>query len=195
MFWLSKNGRKWRHAIRKGHLKLIHEPISNTFEAYNLANDISESRNIINETWVAKQVPEMLGELTRIGPCPRSDTTGAFYIVKQGEQRDCAWFELNQTRCDEHIKGNLLCPSACPSRFGKACTKQQMYGSTVVSPEKDLEKPTLEPGQTGAGPNVKVVVPFVAASTYIDPICRCNSIVNRNQWRRGAKTWIVMCQY
>ncbi len=127
-FQLKKN---WNHAIRKGHLKLIHTPHNNTFEAYNLKWDLSESENIIDRAWVRKQIPDMFEKLKAVGPCPDKDHAGFFTLLRNGESRNCAWFGQNTQRCEEHIEGEMLCPSVC-KRFGKQCRKKKMYGKIFV---------------------------------------------------------------
>jgi arylsulfatase A len=119
---------KWQHAIRKGNLKLIHTPHNNTFEAYNLKRDISESNNIIDKPWVAKKIPAMFEKLKEIGPCPEhKDHIGLFSVSRLGEDHDCEWFR-DGGRCDQHIEGELLCPSIC-SRFRNKCQQRKMYGN------------------------------------------------------------------
>jgi len=67
MFKLTKYR---QHAIRKGNLKLIHTLHNNTFELYNLQEDISEKRNIINLPWITKQnkIAPMIKKLREIRP-------------------------------------------------------------------------------------------------------------------------------
>ena len=124
---------KWQHAIRKGNLKLIHTPHNNTFEAYNLKNDISESNNIIVRPWVAKNIPAMFEKLMEIGPCPEhKDHVGDFSVSRLGEDRNCEWFRQDGGRCEQHIEGELFCPSIC-SRFRQQCQKMKMYGNMFSS--------------------------------------------------------------
>jgi hypothetical protein len=91
--WHLGGDRLWHQAIRKGNLKLIHTPHNNTFEAYNLKRDISESNNIIARPWVKKKIPAMFEKLKEIGPCPEhKDHVGLISVSRLGEDRSCEWF-------------------------------------------------------------------------------------------------------
>jgi arylsulfatase A-like enzyme len=128
MFQLDPS-RAWQHAIRKGNLKLVHHPQNNTYEAYNLKKDISETKNIIDKPWVRKKIPAMFEVLKKIGPCPdHNDHVGHFSVSGLGEDHNCEWFQQDGERCEQHIEGELLCPSIC-SRFRTKCYQHGMYGN------------------------------------------------------------------
>jgi arylsulfatase A-like enzyme len=131
--WHLGGDRLWHQAIRKGNLKLIHTPHNNTFEAYNLKRDISESNNIIARPWVKKKIPAMFEKLKEIGPCPEhKDHVGLISVSRLGEDRSCEWFRQDRGRCEQHIEGELLCPSIC-SRFRRKCEQKNMYGNMFRS--------------------------------------------------------------
>ena len=122
----------WQLAIRKGHLKVIHTPHNNTYEAYNLKHDISESKNIVDVPTVAVKIPEMLEKLKAIGPCPDKNRDGRFTIALIGKRRTCQWFRNKKHRCEIHVEGHLYCPSVC-KKFYRICQKKMMYGNDYVS--------------------------------------------------------------
>jgi len=125
----SAPGAEWKQAIRKGKLKLIHFPSNNTFEAYNIREDISESNNIVNSADHVETFTEMFEYLTAVGPCP-DDLVGSFYVDLLGEFHDCEWFKRTKFKsCAEHIEGELYCHSIC-SRFKNQCKKYNMYGNS-----------------------------------------------------------------
>jgi arylsulfatase A-like enzyme len=129
MFQLGGGSRTWQHAIKKGNLKLVHHPQNNTYEAYNLKRDISETKNIIDRPWVRKKIPAMFEVLKKIGPCPDyKDFVGLFSVSGLGEDHNCEWFRQDGEKCEQHIEGELLCPTIC-SRFRSKCDHHGMYGN------------------------------------------------------------------
>jgi len=118
----------WSQAIRENSLKLSHHPSTNSFEAYNLKRDISESNNIVNDPVLEKKFSAMFDHLTAIGPCP-DDRVGSFHVSLLGEDHECTWFKESKVlRCAEHIEGELYCHSIC-SRFKYDCRVNNMYGN------------------------------------------------------------------
>ena len=103
----------WHHAIRDGHLKLIHHPRNNTFEMYNLKKDISESVDISKRPWVQDKIPVMYEMLRASG-------------LGSGVQKNCDWFVQDKARCELYFEGELNCQSVC-SRFRAKCEKKKMY--------------------------------------------------------------------
>ncbi len=122
--------RHWQHAIRYKFIKLVHHPHNNTFEAYNLKKDISESRNVIGNTWVRQRIPAMFEKLKEIGPCPDKDRVGTFKIKGLGENYSCVFFLQNRWACNNYAEGEMFCPSICTNRFRNKCWTQGMYGNT-----------------------------------------------------------------
>ncbi len=111
-----------QEAIRVGSLKLIHDYQNETFELYDLDNDISERNNLItsvNETLIN----EMYDELLRIGPC--HDRTGSFYVRKQKRKRSCQWFGKKSTfkRCNKFKEGITHCRLTCALKNSPQCKK------------------------------------------------------------------------
>lgn len=126
------NESPWQIAVRKGKLKLIHFPHNNTFQMYNLKNDISETKNVIDTSlWVQKQFNIMYGKLKQIGPCPGTqDSPGRFYVqVGYGiyQQHDCNWYRANIQRCEQYSDpGEWKCPATC-GRYQEMCTNAGAY--------------------------------------------------------------------
>ena len=142
MFQLNN---QWHHAIRFNHIKLIHHPHNNTFEAYNMTKDIGEKNNIFNSTWVRSKMPLMFEKLKEIGPCPDKDREGGFNINNLMGSYNCSWFAQNSARCEQHYEGGGFCPSVCTSHLlgmHKKCVTQGMYGNTVELKEIALDMST-----------------------------------------------------
>ena len=127
--WQVSGEKDWQHAIRKGPLKLVHYPGNNTFLAYNLKKDVSESTNIIHKPWVAKQIKGMYEKLMDLGPCNENDRSDSFRVSGLGEDHDCDWFRQDSNRCALYFEGELSCPSICRRFFGE-CRKNKMYGNS-----------------------------------------------------------------
>ena len=124
-----KSNTYWKHAIRKGILKLIHYPHNNTFLAYNMKKDFSETENVIHKPWVAKRIQAMYEKLMELGPCNENDRSDSFFVSGLGEDRNCEWFRQNKkNRCAPHFEGELSCPSIC-GRFNQKCSENNMYGN------------------------------------------------------------------
>jgi arylsulfatase A-like enzyme len=121
--------RRWQHAIRRRNLKVVHYPHNNTFMAFNLKRDISETINIIDKPWVAKKIQAMYEKLMEIGPCPENDRSDSFRVSGLGEDQNCEWFRQDTNRCALHFEGELSCPSIC-RRFFEKCSKKKMYGNS-----------------------------------------------------------------
>jgi arylsulfatase A-like enzyme len=127
--WQVSGQKDWQHAIRKGPLKLVHYPRNNTFLAYNLKKDVSETTNIIHKPWVAKRIKAMYEKLMDIGPCNENDRSDSFHVSGLGEDHNCDWFRQDKNRCALHFEGELSCPSIC-GRFKQDCRKKKMYGNS-----------------------------------------------------------------
>ncbi len=111
-----------QESIRKGSLKLIHHYQNDTFELYDLANDISEKNDLIDIT-DPKIVQDMYAELKDIGPC--HDRAGLFYVRKQKRKRACEWFRRKHTfkRCAKFPEGYIHCGLSCALRSSQQCKK------------------------------------------------------------------------
>ena len=119
--WGYKHG-DWQAAIRRHSLKLVHHIRNNTFEMYNLNEDISETRNIINYTWPRKWLGTMREHLQNIGPCPDKNVRGFFNVTlfyRGVERHNCDWFR-ETTRCKQSFEGELNCAAVC-GRYNEKC--------------------------------------------------------------------------
>ena len=111
-----------QEAVRIGNMKLIHDYQNNTFELYDLENDVSESKNLISNA-TEEMIQDMYFELKRIGPC--HDTPGKFYVRKRKKKFSCAWFGRKDTwkRCAKFEEGWMHCRFTCALRSSKQCKK------------------------------------------------------------------------
>ncbi len=140
--WQVSSDKDWQHAIRKDYLKLVHYPHNNTFMAYNLRNDLSETTNIIHKPWVAKRIQAMYQKLMDLGPCNENDSSDSFRVSGLGEDHDCDWFRQDTNRCALHFEGELSCPSIC-RRFFQRCRMEKMYGNSFDPQKQELDESVL----------------------------------------------------
>lgn len=109
-----------QEAVRVGSMKLIHDYQNNTFELYDLDNDVSESKNLISDA-SEEMIQDMYDELKKIGPC--HDAPGKFYVRKRKKKFSCQWFGRKNTwnRCGKHAEGWINCRLTCALRSSKQC--------------------------------------------------------------------------
>ncbi len=125
-FWsFVKHGNSFRlgqESVRMGDLKLIHDYQNETFELYDLANDITESNNIVSEV-EGSLVQTLYDEIKRIGPC--HDREDSFYVRKSKKIRNCEWFGAKNTwkRCDRFQEGWIYCRLTCALSSSPQCKK------------------------------------------------------------------------
>ena len=122
-FVKHKSSKRLGHeAIRIGNMKLIHDYQNNTFELYDLYNDVSESTNLVSNA-TKEIVQDMYDELKRIGPC--HDTPGKFYLQKRKKKFSCDWFKRKNTwkRCGKFVEGWINCRLTCALRSSRQCKK------------------------------------------------------------------------
>lgn len=124
--WVYDSSRLIREALRYREMKIVRSFQNDTFELYNLTEDISESTDLSadNEDIVKK----LFKKLRTIGPC--YDKGGHFKVqnkkIKKGfEFKTCYWFRKKRTaaRCKKYPEARLHCRSACAGSNSRYCLK------------------------------------------------------------------------
>jgi arylsulfatase A-like enzyme len=118
----AKNGLEYE-SIRKNEMKLIRQYVTQTYQLYNLTEDISESFDVSagNEDLVE----EMVTELKSFGPC--YDNVGNFRVGFKANgkpiRKTCAWFATKKTRmrCLKWPLGQDFCRLTCAIANKKLC--------------------------------------------------------------------------
>lgn len=114
--WTYKNSKLLEEAIRLRLLKLIHSTANSTYELYDLAADVSETVDLINEPKYAKKVRRMKRRLSALSPCPTHNKVheGLFFVSKLNATKGCRWFEKKTLkRCEKHFEGGIHCGNVC----------------------------------------------------------------------------------
>ncbi len=102
--------------VRKDKLKLIRRVEDGQMQLFDVENDISESKNLIDDDSYKEDVNEMLITMKKIGPC--YDTEDNFIVLeKNGTSREtnCEWFreKISRVRCNNYHEAQIQCRHTC----------------------------------------------------------------------------------
>ena len=122
-----KNSMLQAESLLKGNLKLIRffeefSSVPSHIELYDLAHDISESKDLSHGPEFASIIDQMLLELKALGPCP-DEVQGFFPLQYEmlSFNVTCRFFEKKPWKCDKYIEGELNCMATCGTRHKKTC--------------------------------------------------------------------------
>ena len=112
--------------MRHDEMKLVRRFQNDTFELYNLTDDISESKDISGEN--ERIVSDLFRKLRFEGPC--YDKGGLFKVKSKNRQRaftykSCYWFRQKRTakRCKKFPEAKQHCRATCAGRNSQYCAK------------------------------------------------------------------------
>ena len=124
--WVYDSSRLISEALRHRDMKLVRSFQNDTFELFNLTEDVSESTDVSaqNENIVKK----LFNKLKKVGPC--YDRGGLFKVKNKKKKRgflfkSCYWFRKKRTseRCKRYPEGRIHCRSSCAGSNSRYCTK------------------------------------------------------------------------
>jgi len=157
--WDYSKGTLQSEAVRFGHLKLIRHfgAGTGTDELYDLASDLSETKNLIDNVDYADIISEMASKAKEVGPCP--DNVKGPIVFSTGREVTCGYFRTNTIkRCARwRIEGELYCNKIC-GRFKKMC--KNIRASTSNN-EIEQEAPAVIPTLSSHPSRVPTTAPTV----------------------------------
>ena len=124
--WMYDSSRLIREVMRYKEMKLVRSFQNDTYELFNLTDDISESKDISREN--DDTVQKLFRKLRFEGPC--YDKGGLFKVETKNRKRNfayksCFWIRQRRTakRCQKFPEAKQHCRNSCAGRNSQYCAK------------------------------------------------------------------------
>ncbi len=159
--WTYKAGILQEESIvRKDNLKLIRSVKDGQMQLFDVENDVSESKDLIDDDSYKEDVSEMLVAMKEIGPC--YDSEDNFFVLEQnGSSREtnCEWFRGKIIeRCNNYHEGQIQCRHTCSFNSPKVCSLQPLESYSSAQDSNNSAESTAIEMINGGSLHVSLII-------------------------------------